>query len=330
MLNDIATFVREMPVKQYLAGGLWSTREPTIVFFIGPERIEALVAGMRGGVGYERSLEKDNDAPPLATGQSSPATTGAGRLSRKLTSRYCLTKNLKHIFVVDADKKDRFFGVTTLERLRQNSVSAALEEMHENPQQIFGSWPDQTPFRWGIVSREISLGIDATPRIDEPVLTFGMADELCASFESWSETQGASIAAILPLPVAVLAWCNGNLATKDRDSLVVVATDQGAVSAAFKRRNLIYISQEESGSDAFIALEREADGLELEHPARYLWAINDYRPEDRRAIPEKLLIIDEENIQGISGQSLALQEGHGKKTRHDRPVAHLLNWLARQ
>jgi hypothetical protein len=328
MLNDIATFVREMPVKQYLAGGLWSTREPTIVFFIGPEKIEALVAGLRGGVGYERSLEKDNDAPPLATGQSSPATTGSGRLSRKLTSRYRLAKNVKHIFVVDADKKDRFFGVTTLERLRQNCVSLALQEMHENPQQIFGSWPDQTPFRWGIVSREISLGIDASPRIDEPMLTFGMADELCASFESWSETQDASIAAILPLPVAVLAWCNATLATKDRDSLVVVATDQGAVSAAFKRRSLIYVSQEETASDAFMALEREADGLEIEQPARYLWAIND-PPEDRRAIPEELLSIDKGNIQGISGQSLSLQEGHGKKTRHDRPVAHLLNWLAK-
>ena len=329
MLDDIATFVREMPVKQYLAGGLWSTREPTIVFFIGPEKIEALVAGMRGGVGYERSLEKDNDAPPLANGESSPAA-GAGRLSRKLTSRYRLAKNVKHIFVVDADRKDRFFGVTTLERLRQNSVSAALQEMHENPQQIFGSWPDQTPFRWGIVAREISLGIDPSPRIDEPVLTFGMADELCAGFESWSETQGASIAAILPLPVAVLAWCKATLATKDRDSLVVISTDQGAVSAAFKRRNLIYISQEERASDAFMALEREADGLELEHPARYLWAIND-TSEDRRAIlSEELLIIDEENIAGISGQSLDLQEGHGKKTRHDRPIAHLLNWLAKQ
>jgi hypothetical protein len=155
-----------------------------------------------------------------------------------------------------------------------------------------------------------------------------MADELCASFESWSETQGASIAAILPLPVAVLAWCNATLATKDRDSLVVVATDQGAVSAAFKRRSLIYVSQEETASDAFMALEREADGLEIEQPARYLWAIND-PPEDRRAIPEELLSIDKGNIQGISGQSLSLQEGHGKKTRHDRPVAHLLNWLAK-
>ena len=329
MLDDISTFLREMPVKYYLAGGLWSAKEPTLAFFIGQEKIEALVAGSRGGIGYEGSLEKDNDAPPLASGQSSLANgTGSRTLSRKLTSRYRLRRNVKHLFVVDADKKDRFFGVNTLERLRQRSVAAALEEMHENPQQIFGSWPEQTPFRWAILNREISLAIDTNPRIDEPILIFGIADELCASFESWAETQGASITAILPLSIAVLAWCNANLATKDRDSLVVVATGQGAVSAAFKRRTLIYISQEENVADAFSGLEREVDALELECPARYLWALNN--TEERRTIPEELVIIDEENIQAISGESLALQEGHGKKIKHDRPIAHLLNWLVRQ
>src|SRR3974377_1142529 len=211
MLNDICTFLREMPVRHYLTGGLWSTKEPTLAFFIGQEKIEALVAGVRGGVGYEGCLEKDNDAPPLASGQSSLANGTVSRtLSRKLTSRYRLRKNVKHLFVVDAEKKDRFFGVNTLERLRQKSVSAALEEMHENPQQIFGSWPDQTPFRWAILNREMSLGTDASPRIDEPILILGMASELCASLESWAETQGDSVMTIPPLSLAALALykCN--------------------------------------------------------------------------------------------------------------------------
>jgi hypothetical protein len=249
-------------------------------------------------------------------------------LSRKLTSRYRLRRNVKHLFVVDPDKKDRFFGVDTLERMHQKDVPSALEEMHENPQQIFGNWSDQAPFRWGIVNREISLALETNPRIDEPLLMFGITDEICASYESWSHTQGASIVAILPLPVAVLAWANSTLATQDRDSLVVIATDQGAVSAGFKRRSLIYISQEETASDAFSVLERESDDLGLDCPVRYLWALN--HTEDRRTIPEDLVIIDEENIQRISGASLLLQEGHGKKIKHDQPLAHLLNWLVSQ
>ena len=325
----MVTFFREMPVTHYLAGGLWSTKEPTLAIFIGHEKIEVLVAGVRGGVGYEASVEKDGNAPPVATGQSNFATgRGSRTLSRKLTSRYRLRKNVKHLFVVDSEKKDRFFGVNTLERLRQKNVSTALEEMHENPQQIFGGWPEQTPFRWAIVNREVGLGAGTSPRLDEPFLIFGMADELCAGLESWSQTEGASITAILPLPVAVLGWCNSTLATRDRDSLVVVATDQGAVSAALKRRSLIYISQEENASDAFAALEREVDGLGLESPVRYLWALND--TEERRSIPEDLVIIDEENIEDISGESLALREGHGKRAKHDRPLAHMLNWLVRQ
>jgi len=330
MYNDITTFLRKMPVKHYLAGGLWSTREPTLAFFIGQDHIQALAAGAKGGVGYESTLEKDSDAPPFAGGQSNLPTTGkpARTLSRKLTSRYRLRRNVKHLFIVDADKRDQFFSVDTLERLRQKSVASALEEMHENPQQVFGNWPEGSAFRWAIVNKELTLGHESNPRIDEPILMFGIADEVCASFESWSETQGASLIAILPLPVAVLAWANHTLATKDRDSLVVIATDQGTVGAAFRRRSLIYICQEETISDAFLVLDRESDDLELEHPVRYLWALN--IPEERRSIPEELVIIDEENIQGISGASLSLQEGHGKKVKHDRPLVHLLNWLVTQ
>jgi hypothetical protein len=330
MYNDITTFLREMPLKHYLAGGFLSTKEPTLAFFIGREKIQALAAGNRGGVGYESSLEKDSDAPPFAGGQSNVATNGkpSRTLSRKLTARYRLRRNVKHLFIVDADKKDQFFSVDTLERLRQKSVTSALEEMHENPQQVFGNWPESAPFRWAIVAKELTLSHEPNPRIDEPILMFGIADEVCASFESWSETQGASMIAILPLPVAVLAWANHTLATKDRDSLVVIATDQGAVGAAFRRQSLIYICQEETVSDAFLVLDRESDDLELQNPVRYLWALD--IPEERRSIPEELVIIDEENIQGISGASLALQEGHGKKVKHDRPLVHLLNWLVTQ
>ena len=330
MYNDIATFLREMPLKYYLSGGFWSTKEPTLAFFIGREQVQALAAGSRGGVGYESSLEKDSDAPPLAGGQSNLTPSGkpSRTLSRKLTSRYRLRRNVKHLFIVDADKKDQFFSVDTLERLRQKSVTSALEEMHENPQQVFGNWDDSAPFRWAIVDKELTLGREPAPRIDEPILMFGLSDEVCAAFESWSQTQGASVIAILPLPVAVLAWANHTLATKDRDSLVVISTEQGAVGAAFRRQSLVYICQEESVSDAFSVLEHETDDLGLESPVRYLWALN--IPEERRSIPEELVIIDEENIQGISGASLALQEGHGKKVKHDRPLVHLLNWLVAQ
>ncbi|HEY6839782.1 MAG TPA: hypothetical protein VI114_01080 [Chthoniobacterales bacterium] len=76
MYNDITTFLRQMPVKHYLAGGFLSTREPTLAFFIGHDQIQALAAGAKGGVGYESTLEKDSDAPPFAGGQSNLATTG--------------------------------------------------------------------------------------------------------------------------------------------------------------------------------------------------------------------------------------------------------------
>jgi hypothetical protein len=279
-------------------------------------------------------VEMDNDAPPLATILSN---VHSGRiisrtLSRKLTARYRLRPSCRHLFIVDVEKRARFFGVNTLERLKQKSVEAALDEMHENPQHIlqdiFGGWPEETPFRWALINQQIRLGAHTNPRIDEPLLMCGVAEEICASLESWSQSQGASPLAILPLPVAVLAWCNQVLPTKDRDSLVVVATEQGVVGAAFRQNNLIFISQDETVGDAFAVLEREIDALGLENPVRYLWGL--HQTDDRRTIPEDLMIIDEENIARISGKSLELQEGHGKKIRHDHPLAHLLNWLVTQ
>jgi hypothetical protein len=56
MYRDITTFFREMPLTHYLAGGFLSTKEPTLAFFCGREQIQALAAGVRGGVGYETSL----------------------------------------------------------------------------------------------------------------------------------------------------------------------------------------------------------------------------------------------------------------------------------
>jgi hypothetical protein len=327
MLNDIAAFLKEMPVKHYLRGGLFSTKEPTLVFSIGGDSVEALAAGARGGgVGYERSLEKDNDAPPLATGHSNlSGGAGSRTLSRKLSSRYRLGKNVRHLFVVDAPIKDQLFVVTTLEKWRHKTVASALEELHDNPQQVFGSW-EHAPFRWAITNREINLGVEANPRIDEPILVMGMDNELCSSLEAWSDSQEAAIMAILPLSVAALAWCNATLPTKERDSLIVVATDQGAVGAAFKRRSLIYISEQyESASDAFSTLEMESDELSLEQPVQYLWSLN--HSEERLIVPKDVMLIDQENIQTISGYSLDLQEGHGKKIKQDRAISHLLNWL---
>ena len=49
MFNDIKTFIQEMPLPHYLAGGFLSTKEPTLAFFCGREQIQALAAGCVAG-----------------------------------------------------------------------------------------------------------------------------------------------------------------------------------------------------------------------------------------------------------------------------------------
>jgi hypothetical protein len=96
-----------------------------MTFLVSTCKIEVLAAGTHGGVGYESSVGMDNDAPPLANLLSN---VHSGRiisrtLSRKLTARYRLRPSCRHLFIIDVEKRARFFGVNTLERLKQKSVA---------------------------------------------------------------------------------------------------------------------------------------------------------------------------------------------------------------
>ena len=65
MYNDITTFLREMPVKYYLAGGFWSTSEPTLAFLSGATRSRPwrLAGGVESGTNPR--LKKIAARPPL-------------------------------------------------------------------------------------------------------------------------------------------------------------------------------------------------------------------------------------------------------------------------
>ena len=83
--------------------------------------------------------------------------------------------------------------------------------------------------------------------------------------------QGAAIVGILPLPVAVLAWCNAVLPTDKKHSIVLVAGETGVVVGIIKDRRLTNLLKVQTIEDALANVRRNADAFALEDPAMYLW-----------------------------------------------------------
>jgi len=330
MIGDIQTFVREMPLRFYLSGGLISRQEPMISFYVGENEIEALVSYKKRPIGFEDELHRDADAPPTMTyGQAYRPTVNGRKLSAKLASRYHVPQRCQHLFVVDAPVDEVFLNLFTLEKLRRRNVEEALADLRQAPGQILSGW-SRNDFRWHML--DASLRLSENPKVshEDLILVMGLSEGACLPLEVWSESQGAAIVGILPLPVAVLAWCNAVLPTDKKHSVILVAGETGVVVGIIKERKLTNLLKVKTIEDALANVRRNADEFLLEDPAMYLWYSKLPIISDDELTQEGLTIIDQEHLRATLGAPLVLMQSTGKRTSHDGPIPHLLNWLAKQ
>jgi len=330
MIGDIQTFVREMPLRFYLSGGLISRQEPMISFYVGENEIEALVSYKKRPIGFEDELHRDADAPPTMTyGQAYRPTVNGRKLSAKLASRYHVPQRCQHLFVVDAPVDEVFLNLFTLEKLRRRNVEEALADLRQAPNQILSGW-SRNDFRWHML--DASLRLSENPKVshEDLILVMGLSEGACLPLEVWSESQGAAIVGILPLPVAVLAWCNAVLPTDKKHSVILVAGETGVVVGIIKERKLTNLLKVKTIEDALANVRRNADEFLLEDPAMYLWYSKLPIISDDELTQEGLTIIDQEHLRATLGAPLVLMQSTGKRTSHDGPIPHLLNWLAKQ
>jgi hypothetical protein len=330
MLNDIQTFIREMPMRFYLSGGLFSKQEPMILFHVGEEDVEALVSYRKKSLGYEDELHRDPDAPPTTSyGQTyRPAVIGR-RVTAKLASRYRVPQRCQHLFVVDTPTDELFLNLFTLEKLRRRTIDEVLADLREAPGQILSGW-DRHDFRWHVLETDLRFSDHGKVGSEEPIMVLGLSENICLPLEVWSEDQGAAIVGILPLAVAVLAWCKSVLPTNRKDSVIIVAGDKGVVVGVIKHGKLTNLLRAQAIDDALSKIRRNIDEFNLEDPAMYLWHQKPGELGDDDLSYDGLTTIDEEHLRAMLGASLLVTAPTGKRTAYDRPVPHLLNWLAKQ
>jgi hypothetical protein len=330
MVSDIRTFIREMPLRFYLSGGLFSKQEPLITFHVGENEIEALVSYKKKPIGFEDELHRDADAPPtMSYGQAYKPMVSGRRVSAKLASRYHVPQRCQHLFVVDAPTDEVFLNLFTLEKLRRRTPDEALADLRQAAGQILSGW-SRHDFRWHIL--DANLRLSGTPKAtgEGLILVMGLSESVCLPLEVWSHGQGAAIVGILPLPVAVLAWCNAVLPTDKKHSIVLVAGETGVVVGIIKERRLTNLLKVQTIEDALANVRRNAHEFALEDPAMYLWYSKPPTISDDELTQEGLTIIDQEHLRATLGAPLVLMQSTGKRTSHDGPIPHLLNWLAKQ
>ena len=330
MIRDIHAFICEMPLRFYLSGGLFSKQEPMITFHVGENEIEALVSYKKKPIGYEDELHRDADAPPtMSCGQAYKPIVSGRRVSAKLASRYRVPQRCQHLFVVDAPADEVFLNLFTLEKLRRRTVEEALADLRQAAGQILSGW-SRNDFRWHVL--DANLRLSGTPKAtsEELILVVGLSESVCLPLEVWSDGQGAAIVGILPLPVAVLAWCNAVLPTDKKHSIVLVAGETGVVVGIIKDRRLTNLLKVQTIEDALANVRRNADAFALEDPAMYLWYSKPPAISDDELTQEGLTIIDQEHLRATLGAPLVLMQSTGKRTSHDGPIPHLLNWIAKQ
>jgi hypothetical protein len=327
-MNQLLHFLQFMPLRYFAGGGLWSGLAPTLAFYLAPQDARLLVTRKKKPVGYEPSLVGEPDSPPLPEGSGISRAVRARRLlSTKLARRYGLSTDVDHLFVVDCSLKDLYLQVTTLSALRRKTPTSLLEDLHEDPARILEEWDDHRPYRWTLLANSFRLEPLSKAGIDEQVILVGLPEEYCEQLETWSEAQGATISAIVPLAVAVYAYIGQVILPADvtRPGIGIVATECLALVALSRERKVEVIHLHKTLSEALRSIPTTVADLRIAEHFLYVWASGDQLAQVD--LPPEAIALDGERLRASSG-SLVVAESHGKKVSHDEPVTHLLAWLA--
>src|SRR3984893_341494 len=176
MIRNIQAFIRVMPLRFYLSGGLFSKQEPLITFHVGENAVEALVSYKKKPIGYEDELHRDANAPrAMSYGQADKPIVSGRRVSAKLASRYHVPQRCQHLFVVDAPADEVFLNLFTLEKLRRRTMEEALADLRQAAGQILSGW-SRNDFRWHVLDANLRLAGTPKTTTEDMLLVMGVSD----------------------------------------------------------------------------------------------------------------------------------------------------------
>jgi hypothetical protein len=326
MNHSLVHYFRNFPLRYYIAGGLLSRDEPSVLFFLSSDAASVLVIRRRWPVAYEDKIGEIADHPPIP-GLPRALATITKTFAAKLLARNRLHGLPKLILVPDFAAEDLYCNIHNTRNLRDYSVEGLLESLHEEPRQVIGVWDDTREFRWSVLSSDLR---EVTGRIDRNhshLMIVGVPRDYCEECETWAEAQKGSLFAIIPAPIACLRWFIEKIPTAQRTGFIVLQLKQTIVIAAVQNRALTLIRQYENDVD-FVEKELAATAADLDTtqpPYICVWS----SAGSPKFLASRLggLAFDEEALEKIHGSELMVRSGRGTRRGVRDVRAYLLSWL---
>jgi len=326
MSYSLGHYLRNFPIRYYLAGGLISRDEPGVLFFLSTEAASVLVVRRRRPIAYENKIDEVVDHPPIP-GVGATLSSVARAFTAKLLARNRLHGSPRIILVPDFGTEDLYCNIHNAENLRDYSIEELLASLHEEPRQVIGAWDDPREFRWSVLGANLQ---EVSGRIDRQhtrLMIVGIPRQYCDECESWTEAQQGSLLGIVPAPVACLRWFIETFPLEGRIGFVVLALAQVIVVAAIQDQAITLIRQYENDFD-FVEKELSAIAAQLgsdQPPYICVWSAGD--SPIRLATRLRGLALDEEALQKTCGSPVLVR--HPNRTRQEvrDAKAYLLMWL---
>jgi hypothetical protein len=322
---SLIRYLRNLPLRYYLKGGLTQMRGTTISLFLSTKQTAALICRGHQAHGFESEIASLPDAPPV-NGSGSGLAAANRSFSEKLLTRSRAKGIPRFVFVPDLAISDLYCNVHGTANLRELDVETLLESLHEDPRQVFGSWDESRQFRWEVFNSHLDAIQGSFDRRLQQVIIVGVPADYCEQLETWTGTQQGSLVAIVPLPLACLKWFCSSIPVGRKTAFVLLMLTHAVLLAVVQNQEVILFRQYvEDAEFVYHEIPVLASELHCEEHEIYVWS--------SRPIAEDVAVVlagtelSGEVLKQVNGRAVVIRKSDGSKIELNAPIPHLLLWL---
>ena len=322
-------YLRHFPLRYYLSGGLFAPPEQVGVFFLSSRTCSVLLTRRQRVVAFEENVGALPDAPPVP-GRSDPGTPGVRSFTSKLLARNRLRGKAELLLLPDCTVSDLYCNVHLVPNLRESTVEGILESLAEEPRQVIGAWDEDRPFRWAVLDATLRPIAGHLEGKHSQIIILGMPADYCAECELWTERQDAALLAIVPVPVACLAWFLKRVPTQERTAFLLLSLTSSLALAVIQDRKMIlfrqYEEDVESANQELATLAKQLSPEKEPYVCVWSWSSE----EDPGYSEIRGFQLTGPVLQQIEGGDIVIQRQRAPSIATRSPIALLSRWLAQE
>src|SRR5260221_1010625 len=322
-------YLRHFPLRYYLSGGLFTTSEQVGVFFLSPKTSSVLLARRQRVVAFEENI---GDLPVGSPGpkKPGPSSTGVRAITSKALARNRFRGKGEVVLLPDLPVRDLYCNLHLVPNPRESTVEGILESLAEEPRQVIGAWDEDRPFRWAVLDALLKPVTGHLEGKHSQIIILGMPADYCADCEVWTERQDAALLAIVPVPVACLAWFLKRVPTQERTAFLLLSLTSSLALAVIQDRKIMLFRQyEEDVESVRHELAQLAKQLSPDKdPYVCVWSWSS--DEDPVYSEIQGFQLTGSVLQQIEGGDITIQRQRAPSVAIRSSVALLSRWLAQE